>query len=100
MKNRKKIVSILAGIMAVIMVLGLILSLIPPAFAASSSEIRNQINDLKTQQNQLRREMADLRDQYEKNEDQTGIIITKYIHHISLSGISPILIDITPAYIP
>ena len=41
MKNRKKLVSLLAGIMAGIMLLTLILSLIPTrAYAASSSEIR------------------------------------------------------------
>ena len=48
MKNHKRFVSILAGIMAFIMVLTLILSLVPVhAHAASSSEIRKQINQLK-----------------------------------------------------
>ena len=48
MRNRKKMVSILAGVMAFIMVLSLILSLLPTkAHAASSSEIRKQINQLK-----------------------------------------------------
>ena len=47
MKNRKKLVAVLAGIMAAVLILSLILSLIPPASAASSGEIRNQINDLK-----------------------------------------------------
>ena len=41
MKNRKKLVSILAGVMAAVLVLTLILSLLPTrAYAASSSEIR------------------------------------------------------------
>ena len=48
MKNRKKMVSLLAGIMAAVMVLTLVLSLLPTrAYAASSSEIRKQINQLK-----------------------------------------------------
>ena len=48
MKNRKRFVSILAGIMAAVMLLSLIFSLIPvPAKAASSSELRKQINQLK-----------------------------------------------------
>ena len=48
MKNRKKMVSILAGVMAFIMLLSLVLSLLPTkAHAASSSEIRKQINQLK-----------------------------------------------------
>ena len=48
MKNRKRMVSILAGFMAFVMLLTLILGLLPtPASAASSSEIRKQINKLK-----------------------------------------------------
>ena len=47
MKNRKRLVSILAGIMAAIMLLSLILSIIPTnARAASSSEIKKQIAQL------------------------------------------------------
>ena len=47
MKNRKRFVSIMAGIMAAIMLLSLILGLLPTrAHAASSSEIRKQINDI------------------------------------------------------
>ena len=39
MKNRKKLVSILAGVMAAVLVLTLILSLLPTrAYAASSSD--------------------------------------------------------------
>ncbi len=77
MNKRKKFVSILAGIMAAIMLLSLILSLIPVARAASSGEIRNQINDLKEQQNGIRQEMQELRDQYEKNEDEIADIIAR-----------------------
>ena len=48
MKNRKRMVSILAGFMAFMMLLTLILGLLPtPVHAASSSEIRKQINQLK-----------------------------------------------------
>ena len=48
MKNRKRMVSILAGFMAFVMLLTLILGLLPTkAHAASSSEIRKQINQLK-----------------------------------------------------
>ena len=47
MKDRKKLVSILAGVMAAVMLLTLILSILPlRAAAASSSEIRKQINAL------------------------------------------------------
>ena len=45
MKKRKLLVSIVAGLLAFIMVLSLILSVIPThAHAASSSEIKKQIN--------------------------------------------------------
>ena len=55
MKNRKKLVSILAGVMAAIMLLSLLLSLIPArAFAASSSEIRKQINHLKEEKQEIK----------------------------------------------
>ena len=48
MKNRKLWVSVLAGVMAAVMLLSLILSLIPAkAYAASSSEIREQLKELK-----------------------------------------------------
>ena len=77
MNKRKKMVQILAGIMAAVLLLSLILGLIPPALAASSSEIRNQINDLKTQQGQIRREMQGLREQYEKNEDEIADLLTR-----------------------
>ena len=50
MNNRKRMVSILAGIMAAVMLLTLILGLLPTrASAASSSEIRKQINALRVQ---------------------------------------------------
>jgi len=77
MRNRKKLVSILAGLMAAIMLLSLILSLIPAAHAASSSEIRNQINDLKQQQSDIRNQMQDLKDQYQKNEDEIADLVAR-----------------------
>ena len=50
MNKRKKLVQILAGVMAAIMLLTLILGLIPTRVsAASSSEIKKQINALKKQ---------------------------------------------------
>ena len=46
----KKVMAILAGVMAAIMLLSLILSLIPThVHAASSSEIKKQIAELKSQ---------------------------------------------------
>jgi hypothetical protein len=53
MKNKRLFISILAGIMAGILLLGLILSALPTkASAASSSEIKNQIEELEKEQGQ------------------------------------------------
>ncbi len=70
MKNRKKVISILAGAMAAIMVLSLILSLIPAASAASSSEIQKQINALKEKRTELRGKMSEIESSIQANDDE------------------------------
>ncbi len=78
MNKRKLMVSILAGIMAAIMLLSLILSVIPaPVSAASSSEIKKQINQLKKEQGELKDQMADVQSQYEKNEDEIADMVNQ-----------------------
>ena len=78
MKNRKRFVSILAGIMAFIMVLTLILSLVPVRTrAASSSEIRKQINQLKEEKKELQKKIEDVKEQYKENENEIADIIAK-----------------------
>lgn len=78
MKNRKKLVSILAGVMAAIMVLTLILSLVPTrAYAASSSEIRKQINNLKDQKTELQSQIKELKEQYQANKDEISDIVAR-----------------------
>ena len=78
MKNHKRFVSILAGIMAFIMVLTLILSLVPVhALAASSSEIRKQINQLKEEKKELQKKIEDVKEQYKENENEIADIIAK-----------------------
>ena len=77
MKNRKKFISVMAGIMAAIMVLSLILSLIPVAHAKASDEIRGQINDLKAQQSMIRQEMDSLREQYKQNENEIADLVSR-----------------------
>ena len=78
MKNRKRFVSILAGIMAFVMVLTLILSLVPVhAHAASSSEIRKQINQLKEEKKELQKKIEDVKEQYKENENEIADIIAK-----------------------
>ncbi len=78
MKNRKKLVSILAAVMAAIMVLTLVLSLVPTkAYAASSSEIRKQINGLQEKRTEMKSQMKELQDQYKANEDEISDIVAR-----------------------
>ncbi len=79
MKNRKFWVSFLAGIMAAIMLLSLILSVIPTsANAASSSEIREQIKDLKAEKKEIDEQLKEIQSQYDANaEEIEGIVAQK-----------------------
>ena len=80
MKNRKMFVQILAGIMAGIMVLGLVLSIIPAkAHAArSSSEIKEEINNLKDEQMALWIQMDELEAEQDDNwESMEEMVATK-----------------------
>lgn len=67
MKNKKFWVSLLAGIMALIMLLGLVLSILPSAHAASSSEIRDQIDQLEEDEKELEAKIEDLKQQQSEN---------------------------------
>ena len=78
MKNRKRMVSILAGVMAFVMLLTLILGLIPtPAAAASSSEIRKQINQLKKEKEEIKDKITEVKEQYKENENEIADIISR-----------------------
>ena len=78
MRNRKRLVSILAGVMAAIMLLTLVLGLIPTrASAASSSEIKKQITALKKKVEETKKEIKEVQAQYEENEDEIVNIIAK-----------------------
>lgn len=79
MNNRKKLVSILAGLMAAVMLLSLLLSLIPAARAASSGEIRNQIDDLKNLKEQIEDQKKDLESQYQENEDEIANLVNNKV---------------------
>ena len=78
MKNRKRLVSILAGIMAAIMLLSLILTLLPtPASASVSSEIRAQINDLQSQRKEIKNQIKEVQEAYKVNENEVADIIAR-----------------------
>lgn len=78
MKKRKRLISILAGIMAAVMVLTLLISILPVrSYALSSSQIRTQINGLQNEKNKIRSQIAELKKQYEKNNDEIKDIVAK-----------------------
>ena len=78
MNKQKKFVSILAGIMAAVMLLSLILGLIPTkASALSSKEIKKQIEALKKQNKELEQQIVDVQDQYEANEDEIANMVNQ-----------------------
>ena len=78
MKNRKRMVSVLAGFMAFVMLLTLILGLLPTkTHAASSSEIRKQINQLKEEKEEIKDKIKEVQTQYEENENEIADIISR-----------------------
>lgn len=81
MKNRKRLISILAGIMAAIMILSLLMSILPSrVWATSSSEIRKQINALKEDRNNIKSQLSELQEQYQATSDEiSGIVAQKNV---------------------
>lgn len=79
MNKRKRWVSIMAGILAAIMLLSLILSLIPTTVgAASSSEIRKQIATLKEEKKEIDAQLKEVKSQLNANDDEIeGIVARK-----------------------
>ena len=78
MKDRKRLVSILAGVMAAVMLLTLIFSILPMrAAAASSGEIRKQINALQEDRKEIQNQISDLQAQAQQTSDDITDIIAK-----------------------
>lgn len=78
MKKRKRLVSVLAGVMAGVLLLTLILGLLPTrANAMSSSEIRAQINALKEEKKAISAEIKSVKEQYKQNEDEIADIVAR-----------------------
>lgn len=76
MKNKKFWVSLMAGIMAAIMILSLLLQLIPvQSNAASSSEIKDQIEQMEQDQKELQDKLDELESQRKENLSQMQDII-------------------------
>lgn len=77
MNNKKFWVSLLAGIMAGIMILSLLLQLIPPAKAATSSEIKDQIEQMEKDQAEMQKELDRLESQRKENLSEMKDIINQ-----------------------
>ena len=66
--KKKKIVQVIAILLAVIMLIGLVASVLPLAFAASSDEIQEEIDELESQAVEIKEEIDKLQSQIdEKN---------------------------------
>ena len=81
MKNRKLWISVLAGILALILLLGLFVGVLPGAVqAASISELKNEVNELKKKKQEIDSQIAALEGQLSDNlDDMTAIVNQKNV---------------------
>lgn len=78
MKFQKHITPVIAGLLAVAIVLPTTFGLLAtPADAASSSEIRKQINALKEEKKQIQEKIQDVKDEYQQNEDEMADLMAR-----------------------
>ena len=78
MRNRKLWVSLLAGLMALVMLLGLVLSVLPVnANAASSSALKEQLDELEDQKAEIDEQIKQLQGQLEDNLDEMEKIVAQ-----------------------
>lgn len=75
MDKRKKLISILAGLMALIMILGLIAGFIPTAHAASSSELKAELDALKEEKAAIDAEIKKIKGQITENNDDMKAMV-------------------------
>jgi len=77
MKKRKLLVAIVAGILAVSMLLGLVLSVLPVAAhaAKTSSEIQTEIDALQEKQAEIQSQMEQLQGEMDENRSETENIV-------------------------
>ena len=70
MKNKKLLISILAGIMVAVMLLGLVVGILPHnADAATSSELKDQLDALKAEKDAITSQIRDLEKQQSLNRE-------------------------------
>lgn len=78
MNNRKRWVSIMAAILAAFLLLSLIAGILPrPVSAASSSEIKKQLDALKDERDELSQKLKDLKGKFNDNLEQMEDIVAQ-----------------------
>ena len=75
--NKKTLVSILAGVMAAVMILSLLAMIVPMVSAASSSELKQELNDLKAERKEIQQEIENLEGKIDENMTEIQKIIAK-----------------------
>ena len=78
MNKHKKYLSVFSGILAFVLMLTMFGDFMPAKVsAASSSEIRKQINQLKKQRNDIQKDIDEVKKQYQQNEDELLDIVSR-----------------------
>ena len=77
MKNNKRFVSLLAGIMAAVLILSLLAGIIPAVSAASSAELKQELNDLKADRKEIQAEIDKLEGQIDENMTEIEKIVAE-----------------------
>ncbi len=78
MNYRKIRGSLMAGFLAVLMLLSLTVGVIPaPVSAASSSEIRKQLNELKAEKEEIAEKLKEIQSQFDANEDEIENLVSQ-----------------------
>ena len=77
MNNKKTLVSVLAGVMAAIMLLSLLASIIPAVSAKSASELRDELNALKTERKEFQEQIDNLESQIDENMSEIEKIVAE-----------------------
>ena len=77
MDKRRLIISIIAGLLAALMIFGIVASIIPVDAAKSSSQIKEEINDLKSDKKKIEKELAKLEGQLSSNLSEMKDIVAQ-----------------------
>ena len=77
MDKRRLIISIIAGLLAALMIFGIVASIISVDAAKSSSQIKEEINDLKSDKKKIEKELAKLEGQLSSNLSEMKDIVAQ-----------------------